>query len=274
MADEASQKKRKICPWTVTAYLLPPGLVLGLFVVYLISPKFYLQYILEERNREEQVVEYITVLSAFIGSLALFYSSARLWVLSSSQSLADPLAENASDPPSGFLLRRGAALMVLVVGLASFFLAGEEIDWGTTWFPELYPTKERTNFHNRDALISANVLGGIFLISYFFVLPWFWHRRRLVKLPMNWTPAIPDGPVIAAVAQAYVFKGLIKNIGRKVLVPDEATGQPVIYWQYMDQFNEQKEMLIAVALLIFGVGRVLMVQKLAKQKSAGDADAP
>jgi hypothetical protein len=88
-------------------YVSPIVIVSGLFVTYLVTPKFYLSYLLEEAQRERGVVEIVTFLSALIAGLIFLYST---W----------------------HLLQSGNWLAAGIVGsisVATLIFAGEEISW-------------------------------------------------------------------------------------------------------------------------------------------------
>ena len=99
------------------------------------------------------------------------------------------------------------------------------------------------------------------------MLPAIWHRGKL-KLPANWKPAIADGPVIVAVATAYLLKLLVKDFGSKLADPNKTTHEPVFYWQYMEQINEQKEMLVAVGLLMYALYRIKALRQVSRMNNA------
>ncbi|MDX1682885.1 MAG: hypothetical protein R3336_07195, partial [Phycisphaeraceae bacterium] len=82
--------------------LIAPGLVAAFLIIYLVDREFYLHYILEPYAREQQLVEWITTLSALLGSILLARCTIRL----SAPALTEPD-------------RRLPAGMVAVVALAA-----------------------------------------------------------------------------------------------------------------------------------------------------------
>ena len=239
-------------------YAIPLGLIAALVCTYLISPAFYLEYVLNEEQREYQVVELITVSSALLGSVLMLIASCRLWRGSG------PGGAGVAAWRTG----RGAAAIIALLMLATFFFAGEEINWGQTYFAE--PTSiaktGATNLHNTISL-PVQSLGSAFLIVMFFGLPIAWAFRRQLGLPEAWAPAIAEGPVIFAMACAFAWK-LVKSVyGMFILTGDEK--QDLLYLQFIDQINEQKEMLVAVALLLYGLFRLCAVGR-----SLSGPDAP
>lgn len=60
-------------------YATPIVTVLGLLLIYLMAPEFYLFHILEEVQREQGAVEIVTFWSAMIGRGMLLASSWKFW---------------------------------------------------------------------------------------------------------------------------------------------------------------------------------------------------
>ncbi len=221
------------------AYAVPIVLLAGLLFTYLIAPDFYIRVVLEEQNREHQVVEIITFISALLAAPLLWTAAWRTW---------------RSDPG----LRLGA-LGLAVVGLAAFFFAGEEISWGQTWLgwntpDELREYTVETNLHNmRDLVVSVQTLGSVFLMLVFFAIPLGWRLDRSHRfLPRSLGPMVPDGAAVFTLACAFAIKGF-KDVIR---VGFEHALETDFYHDFLEQANEQKEMLVAVALLLYGVLRL------------------
>ena len=218
----------------------------ALYVTYCISPSFYLEYVLQGSTREHQAVELITFACTAVGTVLLLAAARRLW------------KDGKGGGDGGLLERRGAFAIVGIVALATFFFAGEEISWGQSYLQWETPQVmdglgPETNLHNLHGLpISVNSLGSLFLIVVFVVLPIAWQKRRAFGIPDSWRPAIAEWPVVFAMVFAFGVK-LYKSLYR-LLVAD-AKAQP-FYIEYVEQINEQKEMLVAVALLIYAVYRV------------------
>ena len=257
----------------VASALVGPVLVLVLFSVYLASPGrwsegreldgdrtlllddahkgTYLTYILEERYREYQAVEMITfgcsTLAAVFGFVAAFvvYRQAR-----------------RHRPGGGMLMRLsvlGAPGVLGVTALAALFFAGEEVNWGQTFTrwgePEFTQGAAVTeaytaqNVHNNLEGLSVQSLGSVYLVLVLVLVPVVWARRERWGLPASWSPAVAAWPAGAAVVFAYLVKG-VKSVYRAVVGGDEAKLN-TFYMGYLEQINEQKEMLLALALLLY-----------------------
>lgn len=216
-----------------------PFLIVGaLTAMYLISPRFYLTYIIEEANREHGAVEIATFSSAILGGLLLLGAGWRLFRREGRR-----------------LTPRSGAAIVGVVGLAGVFFAGEEVSWGQTWFKWKTPPAIRehtieTNLHNTDIPVQA--MGSVFIAGVFFGLPLVWRLRR-GWLPDQWGVAIPAAPEITTVAVGFAWKE-VKTVAKFLIAEEDRLTTPV--WRdFLDQFNEHKEMLIAIGLLMYGVSR-------------------
>ena len=243
----------------LVAAAIPVLLTAALFVTYRASPSFYLEYVLQGSMREHQAVELITFACCFVGTLLLLVATRRLW-------------RSDTVPRSGKLLqRRGAVLIVAVVALATFFFAGEEISWGQSYLQWTTPEAVRevtpeTNLHNIHGLpISVNSLGSVFLIIVFVALPIAWRWRESLGLPGSWRPAIAEWPIVFAILFAFVVK-LYKSIYRATVADAESQ---TFYVGYVEQINEQKEMLVAVALLMYAVYRVRATRSDALRDRSG-----
>ena len=240
------------------AYLVPLVLIGVLIGLHAASPQFYLDYVLEEKRREYQAVELVTFTCAIVGSLFMFVAAWRLW-----RGDVRPAGESAR------LIRdRGGLMIIVVLALATFFFAGEEISWGQTYLgfatPEAYKSLSgETNLHNTP--LSVKTLGDWFLVVMFFVLPALWALRGHRHPPTSWSPAIAEGSVVFAMAVAFVWR-LYKNIyGQWIL--DGPQEQDVYYMQFVEQINEHKEMLAAVSLLMYGLYRVSAVRRYLAERS-------
>ncbi|MHC4414930.1 MAG: hypothetical protein ACYS0G_06575 [Planctomycetota bacterium] len=225
---------------SVLAYCLPVVLVGLLSAIYAIAPEFYLDKILHVTYRETQVVEVVTFAAAFCGGLLLIWSAWRLWRLGKR---------------AGGRGEWGGAVLIGMIAVASLFFAGEEISWGQSYLgwttPETYSRySHETNLHNTE--IPVQSLGGVFVVTMFFALPLAWWLPARRWLPASWAPAIAEGPVVFSMAVAFVWKEF-KHVYR-LLVPDAR--DVTFYQEFVEQINEQKEMLVAVTLLMYGLYRV------------------
>lgn len=236
--------------WRLFAYALPLLVIVALGVIYAVSPAFYLKYVLEIRHREYQAVENLNFACALTATLLLAWCGWRLW--------ADPPHEGA-----GLLQRRGDALLVTLIALGALFITGEEVNWGQTFLHWGTPELDRenvfeTNFHNNVSLINAQGLGTLGLGGIFFILPavWAWRLRHDVGWRGLWR-AIPDGPSIFCLAVALAWR----SVKRLYILVFGKSKDNVFYRDFIEQINEQKELLIALALLIYAVERVVRLRR-------------
>ena len=255
-------------------WLLPVCSVLVLLIVYALSPGLYLRYFLQPFQREFQVVELVTFGSALAAAAILGWSAAVLW-------RRDRLRGRIRNLPGG-------ALLIALLAMASLFFAGEEISWGQSWFgwdsPDAFLDHQglgETNLHNIEHMpFSIQTLGSAFLMALLVVLPLLWAsrgalRRRGIELPEDWAPAIAEWPVVVVTIFAFVWgwsKGLyVAVVGRDPIDDEQLVPwfsdmlaryrRPLIaspfYMQFVEQVNEQKEMLVAMALLVYALYRVI-----------------
>lgn len=238
------------------------GALLG---TYLISPRFYLTYVLSSTEREFQVVELITVTEAFLAASMLSCAGWRLWRRPSRD-----LGSDQGGPRGGQRLQ--PALLVLgLTAAAAFFFAGEEISWGQTFLgwdtPQTYAAHSgETNLHNTSLPVQS--LGSLYLAAVFFGLPLAWRYRDALGLPPGLRSAVPPGPVIFTFAFAFAWKAwksVYGLIGDKD--PQSAT---TFYLGFLEQINEQKEMLCAHGLLVYGVSCLALVWAPGGNRSGSD----
>jgi hypothetical protein len=221
------------------ACLIPAMICLGLLGIYLISPEFYLGSVLEGKTRERGFVEVATFIAALAGGVLLL-----------------GVAWRFHERGIG-IAKQPAVIFLLCIGFASLFFAGEEIDWGQRWIgwksPEFFDTSA-TNLHNNLGRfgISVQSLGSVFLLVVFFVLPvYFTIARTKVKRCKAIGQILPDSLAISFVATASILRAT-KVIYRAVNT--EATlNTSFFYMDYLEQINEQHEMLIAMGFLAYGV---------------------
>lgn len=277
-------RRSRLIEWV--AYALPLVLIAVLVLIYAITPRFYLRYVLEFFYRESQAVEAITVCAALVASILLLWSAWKLW-----RAGLNAMPKFGVDPSvlkgPALLRGRGGALIIGTVGLAAFFFAGEEINWGENFVYWGVPEHEKgldlvTNIHNKELPISVQGLGSVFLGCVIFGIPILWRIRRRWPPISDWAPAIAEGPVIFAMAIAILWSEL-KTV-YVMLYPDVASievetyhavlaqinGEVPItaeaallhYVGFFEQIREQKEMLVAVTLLLFGVYRLGKLKRL------------
>jgi len=244
VADHPSTSEPRRRPaFRRVAFAVPLALVAALCITYAVSPEFYQVYVLHIEQRETQIVEYITFFSALTGGLLLLWSSIRILSVGGRPWFA-------------------AAAIVGVIGLAGIFFAGEEASWGQHFFGWETPEEIRehtieTNLHNTE--IPVQSLGSLFLIIMFFLLPLAWRFRRRIRLPRRWRLAVAEGPVVFCMAVAFAWKE-VKRV-YMFIVPEEERELSRFYLDFLEQFNEHKEMLVAVGLLMYGVYRVRAVRR-------------
>ena len=214
-------------------WLVLPGVLAVLpLLIYAASPEAYQRYVVSEQFREYQAAEMITFGSALLGGLALLSAAA-------------------------VMLRKrfnAAAVVAAASGLASIFLAGEEVNWGQTFVNWGIAEREQRlaqvlNLHNTTEFISIQSLGSIFIIGLFLVLPVVFALRGATKLPVTLRPAVPPLSAVVSVLLGLAFSEA-KDLYRTIYDPDTSDR---LYMGLLEQANELKEMLIAVALLLYGL---------------------
>ena len=223
---------------------LPLALISAGGMIYCVWPDVYLKYILMPTMREYQAVEIITFACAVSAGLVAAVAYRKIF-------RGRPAAGNA-------VRRLGPSLIVMSVCTSSLFLGGEEVNWGQTftqWGTPLTDVAPETNLHIRDdTIISIQALGSVYLVGLFFVLPLLWALRKRTKLPddpSGFSIAIPRWSVVTAAGIAFAWKQF-KEIYLLVVGKNEARSS-VFYNQFVEQLNEQKEMLFAVALLMLSI---------------------
>ncbi len=215
----------------ILGYALPLLCILLIWSIYFWVPEFYFKYVLEERHREFQIIELITVVCAIWGGGLMVMGTWKLWMKN----------------------WVWAAAVVGVMALATLFFAGEEISWGQSYWGWSTPTWWRnnisweTNLHNsRISLEVFHGLAGLFQITMFVILPLIWMMRKKLGLPEQLKPAIPEYPVIFIIILAFVYRET-KNVFRVWYSHDEA------FKNFLWGMNEHREMLVAVGLLFYGL---------------------
>ncbi len=250
---------------TILTVVTPLAIIAALVLSYVISPSFYLTYVLEAEMREYQAVEIATFTLLLLAGLVLVGVVWRLWGL------------RARWKQPGDVLYRGwyGLGLVFIVMLACFFVAGEEIDWGDSygWWGENPPKgdREMLNLHNTSPL-PIKSMGSLFLVVVFFVLPLAWALRDRVKLPTGLGIVIAEWPVVVAMAVAFTWR-LSKNIYVSSVGKDNlgVHGDGGLYWDFVEQLNEHKELLVAVALFFYAVW---MIRRTAELVAAKDSASP
>jgi hypothetical protein len=221
-------------------YASPIVIVSGLYVTYMAAPEFYLSYILEEAHREQGAVEIVTFLSALIARLMLSYSTWQLW-------------------QGGNWL---AAVVVGAVSAATLVFAGEEIGWGQILLGWETPSWWKENFGGSTDLHGARFpvphLAAVFLLVIFFLLPLAWKFQSPLRLPVALEPAIAEGPVIFTIALAAIYREL-KGV---YFWLSPFGDQNHFYKDYFWGLNEHKEMLIAIAMLMYALYRLPIFKQI------------
>jgi len=234
------QTRRALDVFTVA---LPIAILAALLVAYATSPGFYLRYVLEGQTREQGAVEIITFAALLLAGLLLIPSTLRLL----------PARRE-----------RGGWLAIGVVGslmLASFFVAGEEIDWGDSWglWGDAAPKGDMThlNVHNTSPLPIKSI-GSLYLVAVFFALPLAWHVALKTRAAFTGLRhAVPELPVVIAMAIAFGWK-LFKSIYVALVGKDNLGqhGDDNFYWNFVEQINEHKELLLATTILCYAIYRL------------------
>lgn len=246
----------------LSAKLLLPAYVAVLLLaivpnlIYAVAPEFYLRVILNQQMREYQMIEMITFGAGVVGGVLLWIGTVKLWK-------RRPGPDYGPAGKRGLPDRWGAVLLVAASAAAIWFLAGEEVDWGQTFahwgVPELEKDRDIIlNLHNTTDIVSMQVLGSWFVNIVLLAVPIMWCFRRKLNLPRAWWPAIPAGPSVLALILG-TMASRIKDF-YVWLTPDYATRQ--IYLDYIEQVNEQKEMLFAVGFLIMGISVLAKLRKV------------
>jgi uncharacterized membrane protein len=231
---------------SIALCLVGPVLIALLVGTYLIAPGTYLDVVLtpevrpgHDVVREGQIVEVVTVCAGMLGVLCMV-----------------PVAWRLLRSDRRF---RPAAVTTALIAAATFFFVGEELSWGQWIFGWRLEEKLRhisgsgeTNLHNMDIPISIQSLGGVFLIVMFLVLPGMWRFRAHTGLSGGWAPAIAEAPVIVTIAVAFAWKE-VKSVYR-LLTPGHE--EAVLYRDFVEQIPEQKEMLMAIGLMLYGLYRL------------------
>lgn len=225
-------------------YALPLLVIAGLLVIYAVSPSFYLRVVLQEQRREMQAVEIVTFICAFAGAILTLRTAWRRF--------------RPSHTTWSVWGEMGAVAIMAAIGLAALFFAGEEINYGQTWFGsdvegDMQGVVNDFNVHNHFELFSIQGLGSLFLIVTFLLLPLAWRKRDRFGLPAGWSPAIAEGPVVLTIFIAFLWKE-VKNIYRAMVDVGDPP-DPRFYWEFLEQANEQKEMLVAIGILMYGIYR-------------------
>lgn len=86
----------------------------------------------------------------------------------------------------------------------------------------------------------------------FFVLPAAWYFRDQTRLSDRWRPAIAEPPVVFTMICAFAWK---ESKGIYRLIHDDYE-QRALYIDFIEQIPEQKEMLIAIGLMLYGIYRI------------------
>ncbi|MEX1015986.1 MAG: hypothetical protein WDZ31_04500 [Phycisphaeraceae bacterium] len=243
------------------AYALPVVLLAVMVLIYIVSPSFYLTYVLEKEHRETQAVEILTFLCGLTASGLLAWSAWRLWRL-------EWHAGKVAGLPGG-------PMLVAVVALAAIFFTGEEISWGQTYLqwqtPEAYEEladNGETNLHNAKTPIRVQSLGSLFLVVVFMGLPLAWRFRDRLKLPADWRSGVAEGPVVFTFVCGFLWSRS-KELYLRLNAPEDAA-QSELYVQFISQMKEQKELLFAVGLLLYGLYRVRQVREHRTASLAGE----
>ena len=253
----------------MAAAALPLALVAALLIIYHTAPQFYLRYILHPEAREHQAVEVTTFACSLLAGVFILAVALWLW----RQRLAVGSATGAGR--GAWLRSRAGVLLLTIVAMAALFFAGEEISWGQTYLGYATPDSisevvPETNLHNIHGLpISVNSLGSAFLLVVFVALPVAWRWRRSLNLPVSLAVGVAETPVVWAMVVAFVWK-LYKSLYRLWVTDPE---QQQFYRQFVEQINEQKEMLVAVSLATYALYRIPAARRAVELAGSSGATA-
>ena len=237
----------------ILAYAWPLAVISALAFTYVTAPNFYVTYIFQMEERELQLVEILAFLAASMASGLLLIST---WKF-----LNGP--------------NYWAAGLVGLVAMAALFFAGEEISWGQSYFQWTTPTWWQENFSGETNLHNSRLpvhqLSALFILSIFFILPFSWNFRAYLHLPLALEPAIPESPVISAIGIAFIFrelKGIYRafapNWYKEVEIP-WIEPHDRFYQEFIWGMNEYREMLVALALLMYAGYRLAAAKRLFSQ---------
>lgn len=240
------------------ACALPLGLIAALLGTYFIDRDFYLTYVLEYERREFQAVEITTLVFLMLSIPMLSMATRSQW--------------RRRHEPGGV---QALAVIVLVLGAAAFAL-GEEADWGDTFFGwtrdggsladvRALDDGRALNLHNN---LPIRGIGSAFVVAVFFGLPFLWAGRERWRLPAGLRPAVAEWPVVFAMAVAFGWR-LLKHVYIAVAGKGEP-GDGGFYGGFVEQTNEHKEMLIAVAFFLYALYRLRATGARAPSTSTGD----
>lgn len=229
-------------------------------LIYVVAPDFYLRVILNQQMREYQLIEMTTFGAGLAAGAVLWVGAVKLWK-------RRPGRDYGPAGPRGLPDRLGAFAVVAASAAAVWFLAGEEVDWGQTFahwgVPELEKDRDIIlNLHNTTEIVSMQSLGSWFVNIVLLGIPVMWCFRRKLNLPRAWWPAIPIGPAVLALIMG-TMASRIKDV-YVWFTPDYETQQ--VYIDYIEQVNEQKEMMFAVGFLIMGLGVLAKLRKVEQSK--------
>ncbi len=238
------------------AYTWPLLVILSLVISYITAPRFFVTYIFQAQEREFQLVEIMTFLAAAIAGMVLLVAAWKFWHWTNYWS----------------------AGLVGIIAIACLFFAGEEISWGQSYLQWSTPTWWKTHFSGETNLhnsrLPIHLLAGLFIFGIFFLLPALWTWRARLPLPKELEPAIPEGPVIWAIGIAIVFrecKGLYRQFSplwyREVDIP-WVESHDKFYQQFLWGVNEYRELLVALALLLYASYRLAAAQSLEKTQTS------
>lgn len=259
-----SNQKRtfiRALPWLIGPTVC--GVMIGTFFA---APEFFHRYVLSAQMREYQAVELTTFGASSLAGLILLWAAVAAWRFR-------PTAPEGSSFFSRIAEEWGGAALIAIAAAASLFLAAEEVNWGQTFAHWGVPESEKphpTSLHNNDDSIpiSVNLLGALWLLGHFFLLPLVWKVRsrlqfsELFRVRESWGVAVAEAPVTFTLIVSVAWK-LIKDFDER---PDEP-GIDAFWDGFTEQLNEQKEMLVAIALLMYACYRVGAVRRLRRERA-------
>jgi hypothetical protein len=254
----AAQAERTANWLRLGSYCAPVGVITGIWLLNIVFPEFYGDYVLSYLEREHQAVELATFAFALASAIVLFRCAVRLRTCLKRSAL-----------PHRFPL--GAAL-ILFWAVVSFVVAGEEINWGQTFFRWEMNVEElkaagQTSIHN-SLYSNSEMMANLALITFFGLFPIFWKSRFQEVFSADTMAAVPEGPSIFAVAVAMLCEGdslFLSPVQRWLFetVP-HLTMSELSFVRF--QMGEQKELLASIALLIYSAYRVGVVRTFCRSE--------
>ena len=241
-------------------------LVLGCTLTFLFfsAPTFYATYLYNREWREQTLIEILTFLLTLGSGILLLYLGLKLVRVRELPGFEDGLLK--------WTKARSGGLVIIFFATMALFLAGEEVDWGRTLY--FWPESQQVvrshhgplSLHNQNPFpVSVQTLGLALLFNGFLTFPLLWRTKHRFGMPLSMTPAVPEiGSMIAVISSTLWERDLLESaLVRNLLGMITGTDlfQSVGYANFLDQMDEQRELMIAVSFLIYSLCRTSAVKK-------------